>query len=178
MATIKKEAGAGKAPVVVAAEPLKEEKARPATEAAAGKVAPARKPAAGKAAVAAKVAASKEALAKALAKAQAVKLTPRPAPAVAEKPAGKKAEKPVKPAKAEKPRKPKLVRDSFTMPESEYAQLAALKKRLQAGGVAVKKSELLRAGVALLAALKDADLAAAAGKVEKIKTGRPAKSGK
>jgi len=175
MATMKKDAAGGKAPVVVAAEPLKEEKARPATKAAAGKVAPARKPAAGKAAVAAKVEASKEALAKALAKAQAVKLTPRPAPAKAEKPAGKKAEKP---AKVEKPRKAKLVRDSFTMPENEYAQLAALKKRLQAGGMAVKKSELLRAGVALLAALKDADLAVAAGKLEKIKTGRPAKSGK
>jgi len=38
--------------------------------------------------------------------------------------------------------------------------------------------ELLRAGVALLDGLKDADLLAAMARVEKVKTGRPAKSGK
>ena len=83
-----------------------------------------------------------------------------------------------KPAKAEKPpkqRKPKLVRDSYAMPEAEYALIAELKKRLAALGSEVKKSELLRGGIAVLAALNDAELKAVMGRVERIKTGRPAK---
>ena len=83
-----------------------------------------------------------------------------------------------KPAKAEKPpkqRKPKLVRDSYAMPEAEYALIAELKKRLTALGSEVKKSELLRGGIAVLAALNDAELKAVMGRVERIKTGRPAK---
>lgn len=93
--------------------------------------------------------------------------------AKADKPA-----KPVKPAKVEKPAKPrkqKLVRDSYAMPEAEYALIADLKKRLAALGSEVKKSELLRGGVAVLAALNDAELKAVMGRVERIKTGRPAK---
>ncbi|MCL2523266.1 MAG: hypothetical protein FWF20_03040 [Betaproteobacteria bacterium] len=78
-------------------------------------------------------------------------------------------------AKADKPaktRKLKLVRDSFAMPEAEYARIGELKKRL---GGAVKKSELLRAGLAALCALDDAGLEAALGRIERIKTGRPSK---
>jgi hypothetical protein len=75
-----------------------------------------------------------------------------------------------------KPKKAKLVRDSFTMPQEEYAQIALLKERLLAAGVGVKKSELLRAGVAVLAALGDRELKRVVGRVEVIKTGRPAKS--
>lgn len=93
-----------------------------------------------------------------------------------------KAEKSEKPKKTEKkeekakPVKPaKLMRDSFTMPENEYAQFDALKKRLLAQGVAAKKSELLRAGIALLASLDDAALQDTVQRVEIIKTGRPAK---
>jgi len=123
-------------------------------------------------------AAHKAALAKALAAAQAVKITsPLGKPGK-----GAKAEKPAKPKKAEKPekmdkaKKPKLVRDSFTMPDHEYRQLAELKKRLLDSGKPAKKSELLRAGIALLAALADRELVAALARVEKVKTGRPAKS--
>ena len=131
-----------------------------------------------------------------------VSKTAKPAAVAAEKPAKAKAEKPVKPekvakaakaekpakpvkeakvakaAKAEKPpklRKPKLVRDSYAMPEAEYALIAELKKRLAALGSEVKKSELLRGGIAVLAALNDAELKAVMGRVERIKTGRPAK---
>jgi len=77
-----------------------------------------------------------------------------------------------KPAKA---KKVKLVRDSYAMPESEYAQIGTLKKRLATLGCAVKKSELLRGGIAVLAALNDAELQAVMARVERIKTGRPAK---
>ncbi|MDR0776426.1 MAG: hypothetical protein LBE81_07290 [Azonexus sp.] len=83
-----------------------------------------------------------------------------------------KAEKLAKVEKPTKVRKAKLVRDSFAMPEAEYAQIGELKKRL---GGAFKKSELLRAGVAVLCALDDAELLVVMGHIERIKTGRPAK---
>jgi len=82
---------------------------------------------------------------------------------------GKKVVKPVKGKKI------KLVRDSYAMPENEYAQIGELKKRLATMSVDVKKSELLRAGVAVMAALNDAELKRVMARVERIKTGRPAK---
>lgn len=91
------------------------------------------------------------------------------------KEATKEATKEKKGAKPVKPKKPKLVRDSYAMPEVEYAQIAELKKRLLAQGTAVKKNELLRGGIAALAALTDAELKAVMAGVERIKTGRPAK---
>ena len=107
-------------------------------------------------------------LAEALVKAQAIDYSK---PIVAPAPKAGKA-KAAKPAKV---KKPKLVRDSYAMPEAEYARIAELKKRLAALGSEVKKSELLRGGLALLAALNDAELKAVMGRVERIKTGRPAK---
>lgn len=53
------------------------------------------------------------------------------------------------------------VREKFTLLADEYAQLAVLKQRLAVHGVSVKKSELLRAGLLLLAALDDSELQAA-----------------
>ncbi len=78
-------------------------------------------------------------------------------------------------AKPAKVKKPRLVRDSYAMPEIEYAQIALLKKRLAALGREVKKSELLRGGIAALAAFNDDELKAVMGRIERIKTGRPAK---
>lgn len=72
-------------------------------------------------------------------------------------------------------RKQKQVRDSFTLPEADYALFAALKARCLARGVEVKKSELLRAALRQLAGLDDVVLAALMGEIEKIKTGRPSK---
>jgi len=77
------------------------------------------------------------------------------------------------PAKPGKLKKPKLVRDSFTMPENEYAIIAALKKRCLVAGVPAKKSEILRAAIASLAKLSDSGLLAAIKRLEVIKTGRP-----
>jgi hypothetical protein len=85
--------------------------------------------------------------------------------------------KTVKLVKAEKPKKPKLVRDSFTIPKLEYVVLEALKQRANQLKRPVKKSELLRAGIKALAALADTAFLNALGKVSAIKTGRPA-SGK
>ena len=80
--------------------------------------------------------------------------------------------------KAIKPKKAKLVRDSFTMPESEYQLIAAVKKRCIAKGIAVKKSEVLRAAITVFAAQSDAAITQALQSLEVIKTGRPPKGQK
>ena len=72
-------------------------------------------------------------------------------------------------------KKNKPVRDSFTMPEQEYARIAELKERVLRAGLAVKKSELLRAGLVTLSQLSDEQLKKALQALDKIKTGRPAK---
>jgi len=99
----------------------------------------------------------------------AKKVVHEPAPFVVKK--GKDG----KPAKA---KKAKLVRDSFTMPEPEYAQIAVLKKRCLDAGISAKKSEILRAAVANLSKLSDASLLATVRRLDVIKTGRPAKGSK
>ncbi len=81
----------------------------------------------------------------------------------------------VQKAKAEKVKKPKLVRDSYTIPKDEAAVLAQLKERSAALGQASKKSELLRAGIKALAGMGDKALLAALRAVPAIKTGRPKK---
>lgn len=86
------------------------------------------------------------------------------------------APKAAKPAKADKPRKPKLVRDSFTIPKLEYAVIDALKERAARLGRPAKKSEVLRAGVMALQAMSDTAFLACVQGVPAIKTGRPAKS--
>lgn len=78
-----------------------------------------------------------------------------------------------KTASSAKPKKVKVIRDSFCMPKDEYAEIDALKQRLLLLGKAVKKSELLRAGVLALSQANDASLLAYVGAVPCLKTGRP-----
>src|SRR5437868_14328214 len=66
-----------------------------------------------------------------------------------------------------------LVRDGYTIPAAEHAMLVRLKQRSALLGQPAKKSELLRAGIALLATLNDTAFAAALGAVPALKTGRP-----
>lgn len=80
------------------------------------------------------------------------------------------------PKKAQGAKKEKVLRDSFTMPKSDYEKIAELKQRCLDAGVHIKKSEILRAGLLLLAARSPEQLLAAVSKVEAIKTGRPAKA--
>lgn len=68
-----------------------------------------------------------------------------------------------------KPKKPKLVRDSFTIPKTEYAVLEELKARAARLGRPAKKSEVLRAGVQALAAMADAAFLATVGKLAPAK---------
>jgi hypothetical protein len=75
-----------------------------------------------------------------------------------------------------KPKKPKLLRDSFTIPKAEYEVLATLKARAAKAGRPVKKSELLRAGIKALAALPDLAFVSALIAVPPLKTRRAAKA--
>lgn len=78
-----------------------------------------------------------------------------------------------RPPKLEKAKKPKLVRDSFTMPKLEYAEIDLLKLRALKLGQVSKKSELLRAGVKALVAMSDSAFLDALAAVPTLKTGRP-----
>lgn len=78
--------------------------------------------------------------------------------------------------KKDKPEKVKVVRDSFTIPKTEYAQIAALKKRALDLGMEAKKSELIRAGLQLLSSSTDTALGKALGNVPTLKTGRPGRA--
>ena len=125
---------------------------------------------------------TKPAEAKPIAKAPA-KAVAKPAPKV--KPADPKpaAAKPVQkavpaPAKPEKGKSSRVIRDSFTFPEADYQKISALKKDCLAMGINAKKSEILRAGLHMLASLSKAKLKETISKVEKIKTGRPLGSDK
>jgi len=106
---------------------------------------------------------------------------PKKVSAVATKPASKASAKPAaKPAtvKVPKAKKPKMVRDSFTIPKPEYDVLNVLKLRAVKLGNPVKKTELIRAGVKAIAALSDAAFKQALLAVPSLKTGRPAKAKK
>lgn len=83
--------------------------------------------------------------------------------------------KAAKEPKVVKKAKLKVVRDSFTMPQSEYLKIAQIKEVGLKAGLQVKKSEVLRAGVIALCAMDDAQLKLALSSLDKIKTGRPNK---
>jgi hypothetical protein len=71
-------------------------------------------------------------------------------------------------------KKPKLIRDSFSIPKHEFAAIDSLKTRAIALGTSVKKSELLRAGLMALQAMGDTAFKTALAAVPTLKTGRPA----
>ncbi|MCE2723760.1 MAG: hypothetical protein ACK5YU_09610 [Burkholderiales bacterium] len=114
--------------------------------------------------------AKKSATKKRAAKSVLSKAAPKVAPKVnvKTKPSVKPAAKP-----ADKPKKQKTIRDSFNMPEGDYALIATLKKRALSAAKEVKKSELLRAGLKVLANMSAEAFANAINAVPTIKTGRP-----
>lgn len=142
---------------------------KPATPKVVAKKSVAKKPAvkkpAAKKVVISKAVAVKPVAPKATAAKPVTKITP--------KTSAKKPEK--KTEKKSKSDKVKMERDSFTMPKDEYAQIAVLKTRLSNLGQPAKKSELLRAGIKLLAAMSDNTLKMTLAKIPVIKTGRPNK---
>lgn len=72
--------------------------------------------------------------------------------------------------------KVKVVRDSFTMPQNDYAKIAELKEACLKADIRVKKSELLRAGLHALSGLSATQLRQTIAQMEQIKTGRPKKT--
>lgn len=102
------------------------------------------------------------------------KLEPKPAAKPTAKPVKSNATKPiVATVSKEKHKKPKLVRDSFTMPEAEYAVLSEVKKACIAAGIEVKKSQLLRVGLVLLKASSVRSLKTMIEALPALKAGRP-----
>ena len=71
-------------------------------------------------------------------------------------------------------KKAKLTRDSFTMPANEYAAIDPIKAKALEAGKSVKKTEILRAGLALLNQCAVPELLAALERVPSLKSGRPA----
>lgn len=177
MATVETIATPAKTTLAPAPKPVAKPAVK-ATPSAADKVPakapvkPVAKPAAKSAAKpASKKAAAKPAKPAAKAPAKAVKPAVKPVAKPAAKPAVKATV-----AKVAKEKKIKMVRDSFTMPKPEFAVLDTLKIRAAKMGYPVKKTELLRAGIKVLAALSDATFLAAVRAVPNLKTGRPAKA--
>jgi Tfp pilus assembly protein FimV len=74
-----------------------------------------------------------------------------------------------------KVKKDVLVRDSFTMPQSEYQVLSLVKKACLQDGIEIKKSELLRIAVVQLAGLSVRKIASLQKGLNKIQAGRPKK---
>jgi hypothetical protein len=74
-----------------------------------------------------------------------------------------------------RPRKPKLVRDSFTMPEDEYRLLGEIKKNCMREGFSAKRSELLRIGLAMIWEVSTAELKRKLAELDPLKTARPKK---
>lgn len=106
-----------------------------------------------------------------IAKSAKPKLATPPASAPAAAPVTKPSE-----AKAIKEKKPKMVRDSMTIPKAEYQALDAMKQRAAQLQTIVKKTELIRAGIKLLSTLPDAAFLTAVAAVPSLKTGRPSKN--
>ena len=83
--------------------------------------------------------------------------------------------KSTKATKATKTVKTKLIRDSFAIPEKEYAALVAVKKACLKAGLEIKKTELIRIGIALVNTLTTAKIKTAQAKLTQISAGRPKK---
>jgi hypothetical protein len=104
----------------------------------------------------------------------------KPAAKPATKTVAKAAAKPAsaKPAatKVIKDKKIKMVRDSISIPKTEYLALDEMKLRAAKLSLPVKKTELIRAGIKALSALADAAFVQAIRAIPSLKTGRPSKN--
>lgn len=74
---------------------------------------------------------------------------------------------------SEPPKARAVVRENFSLPPSDSELIEVLRRRAAREGVLLNRSELLRASLAALNRLSDAEIAAIGGQVPKIRTGRP-----
>lgn len=72
-----------------------------------------------------------------------------------------------------KEEKQKVIRDSFTLPTSDYELINAIKQRCLNSAINVTKSEVIRAGLHALRNMPDEQLSGMMESLEKVKTGRP-----
>ena len=96
----------------------------------------------------------------------------------AAKPATKKPVKASPKSAARKPEKApkvKVVRDSFSMPQDEYEEIAKIKASFRKAGIPMKKSEVLRVGLKALGDLNMAQKKRLLASMQKVKTSRPNK---
>lgn len=66
----------------------------------------------------------------------------------------------------------RVIRDSFTLPSTDYELISTIRERCLKLGVNATKSEVIRAGLNALHELEDGDLVRLLGGLTKIKTGR------
>lgn len=66
-----------------------------------------------------------------------------------------------------------IIRETFSMPPEDSLLIDKLRQRAAVQGVMLNRSEILRAGLAALLNLSDAELAEVGSKVPKMKSGRP-----
>lgn len=96
----------------------------------------------------------------------------------AKKPAAKKPVKTTpKPAAAKPKKEPKvkMVRDSFSMPQDEYQEIAKIKDACRKADLPVKKSEVLRAGLKVLVKLNMTQIKRLLAELKMVKPDRPKK---
>ena len=70
---------------------------------------------------------------------------------------------------------PKLVRDTFSMPHTDYQLIAEILERTPAMAARSTKSEIVRAGLKVLHNMDDEHLSQVLTQVRRLKTGRPTK---
>ncbi len=73
----------------------------------------------------------------------------------------------------EMPEIPKVVRDSFTMPEEDYKLIQAIREQGLKSGVSLTKAEVLRAGLHALKSLAIEEQLIVFKSLAKVPTGRP-----
>lgn len=73
----------------------------------------------------------------------------------------------------DKPKPPTVVRENFSLPPSDSELIEVLRRRAAREGVLLNRSELLRASLAALNKLSDAEIAVIGSQVPRIRTGRP-----
>ncbi len=71
------------------------------------------------------------------------------------------------------PKTGKVIKDTFTFPETDYQLIAKIRNLLLLNAVAVSKSEVIRAGLNALDKLSAEELKELFGNLVKVKTGRP-----
>ena len=69
----------------------------------------------------------------------------------------------------------RVVREAFTIPEAEHAQIEAIRARLLSRVIAVSKSEVVRAGLLMLVETNETTRRTTFARLERVKTGRPSK---